>query len=209
MINISSGLIIVDVQNDFCAGGALEVPQSDAIFAHINAIAPLFDTVVATKDWHPHDHISFASAHSGRAVHDVMSTVDGEQHLWPDHCVRGSYGATLHSDVHREPITLVIHKGSTKTRDSYSAFFENDHTTSTGLSGYLKDRGITTVFVCGLATEYCVFATARDAIRCGFATSVVTDASAGIDIPTGSVAKALHVLQEEGATLCASSSLMS
>jgi len=174
-------LIIIDVQNDFCPGGALEVPQGDQVVSVINYITPQFQTIVLTQDWHPNGHTSFASSHNA----DPFSTTTlsyGEQTLWPDHCVQGSNGAAFHPDLQTNDAALVIRKGMHPGIDSYSAFFENDKTTTTGLTGYLRQLGIKRVFCAGLAFDYCVRFTAEDAVKENFKTVVVEDACRAIDM---------------------------
>ncbi len=205
--NKRTALIIVDVQNDFCTGGALAVQGSDAIITPINILASRFDTVVATKDWHPGGHISFASSHAGKEVNDSIETGYGAQHLWPDHCVQGTRGAELHPDINRQPLTATIHKGCARERDSYSAFFESDGVTATGLEGYLRARGIESVAVCGLATEYCVMASALGGLECGFTVYVVTDAIAGINTSHTSSQQALDTMSAAGIQLTAAAAI--
>ncbi len=174
-------LIIIDVQNDFCPGGALEVPQGDQVVSVINAIAQQFQTIVLTQDWHPLKHASFASSHNA----DPFSTTTlsyGEQTLWPDHCIQGSDGAAFHPDLQTNGAALVIRKGMHPGIDSYSAFFENDKTTTTGLTGYLRQLGIKRVFCAGLAFDYCVRFTAEDAVKENFKTVVIEDACRAIDM---------------------------
>ena len=174
-------LIIIDVQNDFCPGGALEVPQGDQVVSAINQIARQFQTIVLTQDWHPQEHASFASSHNA----DPFSTTTlsyGEQTLWPDHCIQGSDGAAFHPDLQTNGAALVIRKGMHPGIDSYSAFFENDKTTTTGLTGYLRQLGIKRVFCAGLAFDYCVRFTAEDAVKENFKTVVIEDACRAIDM---------------------------
>ena len=174
-------LIIIDVQNDFCPGGALEVPQGDQVVSVINAIAQQFQTIVLTQDWHPLKHASFASSHNA----DPFSTTTlsyGEHTLWPDHCIQGSDGAAFHPDLQTNGAALVIRKGMHPGIDSYSAFFENDKTTTTGLTGYLRQLGIKRVFCAGLAFDYCVRFTAEDAVKENFKTVVIEDACRAIDM---------------------------
>ena len=174
-------LIIIDVQNDFCPGGALEVPQGDQVVSVINAIAQQFQTIVLTQDWHPLKHASFASSHNA----DPFSTTTlsyGEQTLWPDHCIQGSDGAAFHPDLQTNGAALVIRKGMHPGIDSYSAFCENDKTTTTGLTGYLRQLGIKRVFCAGLAFDYCVRFTAEDAVKENFKTVVIEDACRAIDM---------------------------
>lgn len=208
MIDKNSALIIVDVQNDFCAGGTLEVANSSRIFPVINRISPLFPRVVATKDWHPANHISFASTHPGKAIHDTVPASYGRQMLWPDHCVQATAGAELHPLLDQRPLHMVIHKGTHATRDSYSAFTESDNTTHTGLAAYLRAHGVSHLYVCGLATDFCIRFTALDAHKSSFHTIIVTDAIAAVDIPAGSGAQALQDMKAGGVTSCTSADLI-
>ena len=184
----SSALIIVDVQNDFCPGGALAVEKGDAVIGPLNNLASIFAAaggrVIATQDWHPIEHASFA--------------------LWPPHCVQGSRGADFHDALDLKPINLIIRKGFRKDLDSYSAFFENDRKTSTGLDGYLKALSIDTVVMGGLATDYCVLASAMDAVALGYRTIVLSDAIRGVNLPEGSVEKALKTMEDAGVIFTAS-----
>jgi len=176
-------LIVVDVQNDFCEGGALAVPGASEILDPLNALIETAfgrGTVILTQDWHPARHSSFASTHPGKAPFDSVDLPYGPQTLWPDHCVIGSVGAAFHPGLRTDSANLVIRKGSNPRIDSYSGFFENDRETSTGLSGYLRSRNVGRVFVCGLAMDYCVRFTALDARREGLETFVVADASRAI-----------------------------
>ena len=207
MIAESSALIIVDVQNDFCTGGALAVPHNEHIFPIINSVSPLFSTVVATKDWHPPQHISFASMYPQKNIYDAITVPYGMQVLWPDHCVQNSYGAELHKMLRIDSLSMIIHKGTQHDRDSYSAFVEADRTSVTGLAGYLRARAIDTVYICGLATEFCVQATACDAAACSLHTVVITDAIAGIDASEGDVRRALQEMETCGIRLCTSDSI--
>ena len=193
-----SALIIVDVQNDFCPGGALEVKDGDKIIPVINKIAPKFYKVVATQDWHPTDHISFADNHEGYKVFDVIKVGNIEQVLWPRHCVMGELGADFHPNLDTKYISLIIRKGTNKNIDSYSAFFENDKTTITGLDGYLKSLSIDTIYITGLATDYCVFYTAMDAVKLGFKVYIVEDAVKGVDVPIGSLQNAINTMKNKG-----------
>jgi nicotinamidase/pyrazinamidase len=180
-------LIVVDVQNDFCPGGALAVPQGDEIVTLVNRLAENFRDVVLTQDWHPAGHLSFASAHAGRSPYDTIAMPYGPQVLWPDHCVQGTPGAAFHSGLQIPHAGLILRKGLDRTIDSYSAFYENDRTTATGLTGYLRERGITRVFLAGLALDFCVRHSAEDAVREGFTVVVIEDACRGIDV-RGSIA---------------------
>lgn len=193
----TDALLVIDVQNDFCAGGALEVPDANSIVPRINKLIAQFSTVVFTQDWHPAHHSSLASEHSGKKPMDVVSFPYGDQVLWPDHCVQGSAGAQFHPDLTVDTAQMIVRKGFRKQIDSYSAFFENDKTTATGLSGYLKERGVTRLFCVGLATDFCVYFSALDAKRQGFETVVIHDACRGIDI-SGSVSAACQHMIELG-----------
>src|SRR5687768_16607053 len=175
-------LIVVDVQNDFCPGGALAVPKGDEVVPVINRLAARFDNVVLTQDWHPRGHASFASSHPGKKPFEAVELPYGEQVLWPDHCVQGTRGAAFHEGLEPGKAQLVIRKGFHRDIDSYSAFLEADRKTTTGLAGYLKERGLTSLFVCGLATDFCVAWTALDARRAGFEVSVIEDACRAIDL---------------------------
>lgn len=185
----TTALIVVDVQNDFCPGGALAVGGGHAVVPVINALAPRYETVVVTQDWHPKGHASFASAHSGKEPFDTTEMPYGTQVLWPDHCIQGTTGADLHPDLRLAAAQLIIRKGWHAGVDSYSAFREADRRTPTGLAGYLKERGIEEVHVVGLATDYCVAWTALDAKAAGFRVAVIEDACRAIDL-SGSLAKA-------------------
>lgn len=182
-------LVVVDVQNDFLPGGALAVPEGDQVIGPICALAERFDHVVCTQDWHPARHVSFASTHAGQAPFAMIELPYGKQMLWPDHCVQGTRGAALADALQLPRAELVIRKGYHPEVDSYSAFTEADRSTTTGLAGYLQARGFRRVFVCGLATDYCVGWTAMDARAAGFEAVVIEDASRGIDLG-GSMAAA-------------------
>ena len=190
-------LIVVDVQNDFCPGGRLAVQKGDEVVPVVNALAARFENVVLTQDWHPAGHASFATSHPGRKPFDSMKLAYGEQVLWPDHCVQGSEGAALHKELSVPHAQLVVRKGFRKEVDSYSAFLEADRKSRTGLEGYLKERGIRRVFVCGLATDFCVAWTALDARTLGFAALVVEDACRAIDMQ-GSLAAAWDKMTKAG-----------
>jgi nicotinamidase/pyrazinamidase len=182
-------LLVVDVQNCFTPGGSLAVNDGDKIIPIINRLAPAFEHVILTQDWHTAGHISFASSHAGKKPFDTVSLPYGTQVLWPDHCVQGTPGAELHKDLRIPHAELIIRKGYRSQMDSYSAFYEADGKTPTGLAGYLKERGLTTVFLVGLATDFCVFWSAMDARKAGFNALVIEDATRGIDAG-GSMAKA-------------------
>jgi len=199
-------LLVVDVQNDFCPDGALAVADGDAVVPLANRLIRRFETVVLTQDWHPPGHESFASSHPGRVPFETVEVAYGAQTLWPDHCVRGTPGADFHPALETNTASLVIRKGIHRAIDSYSTFFENDRTTPTGLAGYLRERGFRRVFLCGLATDYCVGYSALDARRLGFDVVVVLDACRAIDLE-GSLAEALDRMREAGAVLADSASL--
>jgi nicotinamidase/pyrazinamidase len=190
-------LIVIDMQNDFCPGGALAVAGGHDIVPAINDLIKAHEHVILTQDWHPAGHSSFASSHSGLQPYQTVTMPYGIQTLWPDHCIQGTKGADFHPDLVWTKAELVIRKGFRQGIDSYSAFFENDRTTPTGLSGYLRERGIDTITLCGLATDFCVAFSALDAVENGFATSLVQKASRGIDMD-GSEAAMLARMQAAG-----------
>lgn len=194
---MTAALIVVDIQNDFLPGGALAVPRGDETVAIVNRLMPLFSTVVLTADWHPADHSSFASQYAGKSPYDVVPMPYGNQVLWPDHCVAGTSGADFAAGLETVRAHAVIRKGTDKNCDSYSGFLAADRKTPTGLAGYLKSRGVTTVFVCGLATDFCVAWTAQDAAAAGFKTYLIEDASRAIDAG-GSLAAAMAGLKTAG-----------
>jgi nicotinamidase/pyrazinamidase len=175
-------LIVIDVQKDFCPGGALAVAGGDEILPMVNRLIGEFDHVILTQDWHPAGHSSFASVHSGKNPFDTVEMLYGTQTLWPDHCVQGTDGAAFHADLEWTRAELVIRKGFRLAIDSYSAFFENDRTTPTGLAGYLRERGISDLTFVGLATDFCVAYSALDAVRSGFNATVLLDACRAIDL---------------------------
>ena len=177
-----AALVVIDVQNDFCPGGALEVPDGDAEVPVINRIALRFSARIFAQDWHPPGHLSFASSHDGKAPFETTTLPYGEQVLWPDHCVQGTDGAAFHRDLETRGADLVLRKGFRRAIDSYSAFYENDRSTSTGLAGYLSSRGIARLFFAGLATDFCVAYSAIDGAREGFEVAVIEDACRGIDL---------------------------
>lgn len=202
-----SALVIVDVQNDFCPGGALAVKDGDGVIEIINSIMGCFNRIVATQDYHPSGHISFASSHRGRSPGDVINVGGVEQMLWPEHCVEGSAGADFHSNLKISMVDIIVRKGRNPEVDSYSAFFENDRKTRTGLDGYLKDVGIKNVYFAGLATDYCVFFSAMDCRRLGFKTYLVVDGCRGVDLPKGNVQRVIREMKESGITIIESSSI--
>ena len=195
-----SALIVIDVQNDFCPGGALAVPEGDVIVPGINALMAEAEAVVLTQDWHPAGHSSFASQHAGQDPYGLIDMPYGPQVLWPDHCVIGSEGAAFHKDLDTDHAEMVIRKGFRRAIDSYSAFFENDHKTPTGLEGYLRTRGISTLTMVGLATDFCVAFSAIDAARLGFDVTVRMDLCRAIDL-NGSLATAKQDMAQAGVTL--------
>ena len=197
---MTRALIVIDIQNDFCPGGALAVAGGDEIVPGVNDLMTEFDAVVLTQDWHPAGHSSFASQHEGAAPLSMIEMPYGPQVLWPDHRIQGSPGANFHPDLTVDRADLIIRKGYNPAIDSYSAFFENDHSTPTGLEGYLKTRGITDLTMVGLATDFCVNFSAVDAARLGFAVTVQTDLCRGIDLG-GSLAAALSGMAEAGVTV--------
>ncbi len=190
-------LVIADVQNDFCPGGALAVPDGDAILPAVNRLAARFTHVVLTQDWHPPGHLSFAGSHPGKQPFATIETAYGPQILWPDHCVQGTRGAAFHPGLAVPHAELVLRKGFRPEIDSYSAFRENDRTTPTGLGSYLRERGFERVTLCGLATDFCVLFSALDARLAGFKVAVALDACRGIDLD-GSLARASRAMAEAG-----------
>jgi nicotinamidase/pyrazinamidase len=186
-ISASDVLVVVDLQNDFCSGGALAVPSGEAVIPEINRIAGKFENVVLTQDWHPLEHISFASQHPPRQPYETITLPYGEQALWPDHCVQGSPGAAFHAALSITHAGLVIRKGIHREIDSYSALYENDRVTPTGLLGYLRERGLQRIFLAGLAFDFCVRYSAEDARRAGLDVVVIRDGCRAIDV-NGSVA---------------------
>ena len=190
-------LVVVDVQNDFCPGGSLAVPNGDAVVPVTNRLMAVFSHVILTQDWHTPGHNSFASAHPGAEAFQSIQAVYGEQVLWPDHCVQGTAGAEFHPDLEVNRAELITRKGFRPNIDSYSAFYENDHLTHTGLAGYLRERGFERLYVCGLATDFCVKWSAIDGKREGFEVAVIEDASGAIDLD-GSLDAALSELRENG-----------
>ena len=204
-----SALIIIDVQNDFCPGGALGVDKGDQVIGPLNRLASFFAAragrVIATQDWHPADHVSFAACHKDKKPGDTVDLPGlSGQILWPSHCVQGSRGADFHEGLNLEPVNLIIRKGFRTGLDSYSAFFENDRKTPTGLDGFLKSLSIDTLVLGGLATDYCVLYSALDAAVLGYKTFVAGDAVRGVGIPEGSVQRAFKLLGEAGVSIAES-----
>ena len=200
MAKPTDALIVIDVQNDFCPGGLLAVADGDAIMPRINALMGNFAVRVVTQDWHPADHTSFAANHLGAAEYSMVDMPYGPQVLWPVHCVQGSVGAQFNAGLQTDPADLVIRKGFRSAIDSYSAFFENDHTTPTGLDGYLRARSVTAVTLVGLATDFCVAYSALDAARLGYSVTVLEGACRAIDL-NGSLANARELMQTAGVVL--------
>jgi nicotinamidase/pyrazinamidase len=196
-IQTNDVLLVIDVQNDFCPGGALAVGEGNAVVPVINALTERFDHVVLTQDWHPASHSSFASVHPGSAPFETIAMQYGPQVLWPDHCVQGTAGAAFHAKLLVDRAELVIRKGFRGAIDSYSAFYENDRQTPTGLAGYLRERGFKRVFLAGLATDYCVYYSAVDARREGFEAIVIESGCRAIDLG-GSLAAAWTGMAEAG-----------
>ncbi|HEV2549401.1 MAG TPA: bifunctional nicotinamidase/pyrazinamidase [Stellaceae bacterium] len=190
-------LLVIDVQNDFCPGGALAVPSGDEVVPVVNRLGAAFTHVVLTQDWHPERHHSFASAHPGRKPFETIDLADGPQTLWPDHCVEDAPGAAFHPALRLPHAELVLRKGFRRSIDSYSAFYENDKRTPTGLAGYLRERGFRRVFLVGLATDFCVHYSAVDARREGFAAVLVEDGCRAIDLD-GSLADAMARMRAVG-----------
>jgi len=196
----ATALIVIDLQNDFCPGGALAVAGGDEIVPLVNRLIADADHVLMTQDWHPAGHSSFASSHKGKAPYETVEMPYGTQTLWPDHCLWGTSGAMFHKDLVWDKAEIVIRKGFRPAIDSYSAFYENDHTTPTGLGGYLKERGIGAVTLCGLATDFCVAFSALDACKHGLDVTVKLDACRGIDLG-GSMAKMVERMRQAGVRL--------
>ena len=194
---MTQALIVIDVQNDFCPGGALAVARGDQIVAPINDAMADFATVILTQDWHPSNHSSFADNHPGAAPYSVMDMPYGPQVLWPRHCVQGSSGAEFHRDLRLDRAQMILRKGFRAAIDSYSAFFENDRTTHTGLHGYLENRGVTALTFAGLATDFCVAYSALDAARLGYGVTVRLDMCRGIDLD-GSLTQMISQMTQAG-----------
>lgn len=197
---MTTALIVIDLQNDFCPGGALAVAGGDQIVAGVNAAMAGAGAVILTQDWHPADHLSFASQHGGRAPYDLVDMPYGPQVLWPDHCVQGTHGAAFHAGLNVDRAELILRKGFRRAIDSYSAFFENDRTTPTGLDGYLRARGISQIDLVGLATDFCVAYSALDAARLGYGVRVRMDLCRGIDL-NGSMAAQADAMRAAGVVL--------
>jgi len=197
---MSAALLIIDVQNDFCEGGALAVADGGAVVPVINRMQADFPLVVATQDWHPAGHSSFADSHAGAAPFSTMEMPYGTQVLWPTHCVQGSAGAAFHADLAMDRVSLIVRKGSNPAIDSYSAFFENDRTTPTGLAGYLRDKGVTALTLAGLATDFCVAYSALDARKLGFEVTLTMEGCRAIDLD-GSLDAMMGQMRESGVVI--------
>lgn len=196
-----NALILVDLQYDFLPGGSLAVSEGDQVIPIANRLMPDFDLVVATQDWHPADHQSFASQHEGKSVGDVIQLGGQDQILWPDHCVQGTHGAELHAELDSESIDQIIQKGTNRMIDSYSGFFDNGHQQSTGLDAWLKSKNVDRVSIMGLATDYCVKFTALDAIELGFETELILEGCRGVELQPGDVERAIAELEARGVRL--------
>jgi nicotinamidase/pyrazinamidase len=198
MKKYKNALIVIDLQNDFCPGGALAVYDGDKIVPVINSIMDKFDVVIGTQDWHPQKQVSFASNHSGKKIYDQIE-IDGlTQTLWPDHCVQGTHGAEFYKALNSVRFNLILRKGMSPKIDSYSAFLENDKKTETGLNGYLDVLNVNDVYLCGLATDYCIYFSAMDSVKYGFNTFVLLDACRGIDVPEGNIDKCVKDMTGKG-----------
>ncbi|ASV74311.1 Nicotinamidase [Thermogutta terrifontis] len=202
-------LIVVDVQNDFCPGGALPVPRGDEVVPVINRLMPLFPLVVATQDWHPPDHCSFATNHPGKQPGEVVELNGVPQILWPVHCVQGTPGAEFHPGLNTQLFQVVFRKGIDPAVDSYSGFYDNARRRATGLHEYLQENNVTRIFVCGLATDYCVKWTCLDGAELGYQTFLLEDACRGVELMPGDVERSLRQLREAGVTIVSSADLSS
>jgi nicotinamidase/pyrazinamidase len=203
-----AALLVIDVQNDFCPGGTLPVPEGNLVVPVINRVMAAFVSVVATRDWHPPGHVSFASSHPGFKEYDTVKVNGLDQMLWPEHCVQGSAGAALHPELNQKSLRLILHKGMGKEMDSYSAFYENDRKTSTGLAAYLREVGVQDVWLCGLAADICVFYSAMDAMQLGFGVFIIEDGTRGVDQPVGNVLRTMNEMEKAGAAIIRSSDIL-
>jgi len=201
-------LVIVDVQNDFCPGGSLEVPGGDEVVPVINQLKPYFDLVIASQDWHPADHASFVTNHEGHQIGDKIKVNGLEQILWPPHCIQESQGADFHPGLDTERIDQIIRKGIDPSVDSYSAFFDNGHRHDTGLPAYLQKHGVRDVYICGLALNVCVKFTALDAISLGFNTYLIVDACRGVELKPGDIEQAVEEMKNAGVRVVKSEDIM-
>lgn len=200
---------MVDLQNDFCEGGSLAVPFADEIIPLANQLQAYFDIVIATKDWHPKDHMSFASNHAGKAVFDIVTVNGLDQILWPDHCIQESYGSQFHPGLDTSRITKIIYKGTDKNIDSYSTFFDNAHLRETGLKDFLRREGIQDIYIMGLATDYCVKYSCRDAVKLGFNTHIIEDACRGVGLNADDINNAMTEMVKEGVKITHSQKIIS
>lgn len=200
-------LVVVDLQNDFCRGGALAVEGGDQVVAPINAIFPRFERVVLTQDWHPRGHVSFASSWPGKEIYESVEAEGIAQTLWPDHCLQGSSGADFHPGLRTERASIIVRKGFRPRLDSYSCFFENDRRTPTGLDGWLRGLGLSELYFAGLATDFCVLYSVLDALRLGYKVAVVADAVRGVDPPPGGARRAMDEMRSRGAAFIESGAL--
>lgn len=203
-----AALILVDIQNDFCEGGALEVAGGSMIIPLANRLQQQFDLVIATQDWHPQDHTSFASNHPGHGISDAVRIDKILQILWPDHCIQGTRGAEFHPDLDVSRVSKIFHKGIDSGIDSYSAFFDNEHLRATGLGDYLRELGVKDVYILGLATDYCVKYSALDARQLGFNTYVIEDACRGVDLAEGDVVRSLDEMRAAGIHIMTSDAIL-
>jgi nicotinamidase/pyrazinamidase len=203
-----TALVMVDIQNDFCQGGSLAVPGGDEVVSLANALQPHFDLVIATQDWHPLDHTSFAANHSDHSAGDMIDLDGLPQVLWPTHCVQNSRGAEFHPELAVELIDKIVHKGADRLIDSYSAFYDNAHLRSTGLIDYLHEHDVSEIYIMGLATDYCVKYSCLDAAQLELKTHVIVDACRGIDLQAGDIANALAEMQSVGVDLVYSKDLL-
>lgn len=198
MAKDKKALILVDLQNDFCRGGSLAVPDGDAVIPIANQLQPYFDLVIATKDWHPQDHTSFASNHPGTKMGDLIMLGNLSQVMWPDHCVQESKGSNFHPQLDTSHIDKIIYKGTDKNIDSYSAFFDNAHLRATGLTDYLQNENIKEIYIMGLATDYCVKFSCLDAVLLGFNVHVIEDGCRGVELNSGDVESAMNEMRAVG-----------
>lgn len=201
-------LVMVDLQNDFCSGGNLAVPEGEAVVPIANRLQKEFDLVIATQDWHPNDHMSFAANHAGHSVGDVVLVDNISQVLWPKHCVQESQGAAFHPQLETQKISKIVHKGADKKVDSYSAFYDNAHQRSTGLGEHLRSLGVNDIYIMGLATDYCVKFSALDAIKLGFRVFVVLDACRGVGLKEHDIEKAVAEMRQAGVNMLNSEDLI-
>ena len=207
-IDLDTSLLMIDIQNDFCPGGALAVNEGDQIVSVVNNLQLIFPINIMTQDWHPENHKSFASNHENKEPLTVTEMFYGQQVLWPDHCIQDTSGSSFHSDLKTKYSDLIIRKGFRPEIDSYSAFFENDQSTPTGLDGYLKTRQIKKLYLCGLALDFCVFFSAIDGVKLGFEVFVILDACRAIDLD-GSLENAMDNMKKSGVKFVKSSELLS